>query len=265
MTVGVVVDGGASLPQDLDHLALAQVPMGLVPLKTSAPGAAAPVSSAPSPGSFLEAISAADQGDGAVIVTVATSLSASYDAARLAASMSAGEHVVRLVDSATAACGEGLVALAAARAAALGASIDEVEVRALRAARAVRLMAVVGDVGRVARTGRLPEELWGSTPGSLCLVELVQGALGLLGELDGAHAAQDAIASAVAETCEEPGLLHVGALFGGDPGVAEDLLQAIAATAAPSSSFLAPLSPLMVAHAGSDLYGLAWWWERPAP
>jgi fatty acid-binding protein DegV len=57
--------------------------------------------------------------------------------------------------------------------------------------------------------------------------------------------------------------LHVAALHAQDPAVAEELLRQVCSRAEPASSFIGSFTPVMVAHTGPGLAGLAWWWEEP--
>jgi fatty acid-binding protein DegV len=57
--------------------------------------------------------------------------------------------------------------------------------------------------------------------------------------------------------------LHVAALHAEDPAVAEELLREVCARVEPASSFVGSFTPVMVAHTGPSLAGLAWWWEGP--
>ena len=59
--------------------------------------------------------------------------------------------------------------------------------------------------------------------------------------------------------------LHVAALHAQDPAVAEELLGEVSSRVEPASSFVGSFTPVMVAHTGPSLAGLAWWWEAPAP
>jgi DegV family protein with EDD domain len=88
-----------------------------------------PETSAPSPGAFQEAfVGAAGEGyDGVVCVNLSGALSATYQAARTAADAVSDQVPVRVVDSRSVTMGQGLMVLAAAESAALGASLDEVE------------------------------------------------------------------------------------------------------------------------------------------
>src|ERR687893_1325700 len=95
--------------------------------------------SRPTPGDFVAAYRRClDAGvDGLVSVHLSAELSGTWDAARLAAAQ-VGEHIVRVVDSRSAAMGTGFAVLAAARAAAAGAGGAAVEEAARRMAAATK-------------------------------------------------------------------------------------------------------------------------------
>ncbi len=259
MTVGVVVDGGASLPE------AARWPFRVVAMHAgpAAPGAPDPLTTtaAPSPGEFLEAIEAVDTGSGVVVVTVAGTLSASLEAARVAAGL-AGTTSVVVVDSATATTGEGLVALAAARAAARGRSLAEVAAAARETAQRIHLVGHLGDVGPVARRGRLRLPA-GEAPGpGRAVVELVAGEVRIAGSASGFEPAQDQVVEAVAASMPPGARLHAGAFHGGRAEAAASLLATVQRLAPVETAFVAELSTVMLAHTGPDVCGLAWWWEE---
>ena len=77
--------------------------------------------SGPAPGELARAVEVADTGDGALVLTVSRRMSAVYDAARLASQLLDGRSVA-VLDTGTAAGAQGLVVLAAARAAREGSS-----------------------------------------------------------------------------------------------------------------------------------------------
>src|SRR5579875_2576151 len=255
MTVGVVVDGGASLPE------AARWPFRVVAMHAgpAAPGAPDPLTTtaAPSPGEFLEAIEAVDTGSGVVVVTVAGTLSASLEAARVAAGL-AGTTSVVVVDSATATTGEGLVALAAAR----GRSLAEVAAAARETAQRIHLVGHLGDVGPVARRGRLRLPA-GEAPGpGRAVVELVAGEVRIAGSASGFEPAQDQVVEAVAASMPPGARLHAGAFHGGRAEAAASLLATVQRLAPVETAFVAELSTVMLAHTGPDVCGLAWWWEE---
>ena len=116
--------------------------------------------SGPAPGELVDAASRADQGDGVVILTISRRMSSSYEAARLAAGLleeqGAGRERVAVVDTGTAAGAEGLVVLAASRAARSGLPVDDVVAAAEGAARRARLLATLPSLEHLARGGRVP-------------------------------------------------------------------------------------------------------------
>jgi DegV family protein with EDD domain len=86
-----------------------------------------PETAAPSPGAFEQAFQAAadDGADGVVCVTLSGALSATYQSAVVAAQAMADRFPVRVVDSRTVTMAEGLMAVAAARAAKQDKSLDD--------------------------------------------------------------------------------------------------------------------------------------------
>ncbi len=87
-----------------------------------------PETSAPSPGAFSAAFSAAaDEGaTGVVCVTLSSKLSATHDAARAGAEDVKDRLAVRVVDSLSVTMGEGIMVVMAAEAAGAGGSLEEV-------------------------------------------------------------------------------------------------------------------------------------------
>lgn len=112
--------------------------------------------SRPTPGDFVAAYRRLlDAGaDRLVSIHLSAELSGTWDAARLAASQ-VGEHIVTVVDSRSAAMGNGFAVLAAARAAAAGADADAVADAARRTAAATRTFFVVDTLEHLRRGGRI--------------------------------------------------------------------------------------------------------------
>ncbi len=260
MSVGLVVDGGASLPDAPTPVPITLVEMAITGAAASAGGG--PSTAAPAPGAFLEAIQRAERGSGVVVITVARRLSASYEAARAAAEVAGGSSRVLVVDSGSATTGEGLVALAAANAAAADADLDAVAAAATRAAESVRLVAQIPTLDRLAHGGRLPPGVLGAArwTGARPLFMLRNGRLLPLRPAFSAAAAEARILAAFRRTRPGSGRLHVAALYAGERAVAERLLSA-ATQCEPATLFAAPLSALMLTHTGPGVSGLSWWWE----
>jgi DegV family protein with EDD domain len=112
--------------------------------------------SRPTPGDFVAAYRLAlDQGaEKLVSVHLSSELSGTWDAARLAASQ-VGEHIVSVVDSRSAAMGNGFAVLAAARSAAAGADAATLARTARDMAAATRTFFVVDTLEHLRRGGRI--------------------------------------------------------------------------------------------------------------
>jgi DegV family protein with EDD domain len=174
MTVRVVTDSACDLPPSLcEELGIEVVPLtirfgdeALVDRKDlsssefwakckSAP--ALPETAAPSPGAFEEAYRRAQAGgaDSVVVVTISRKMSATIEAAELAAGNVAADLPTRVVDSANASLGEGMTVLLAAQAAAAGQSLDEVVEVARSASRRTKLVATIDTLDNLRRGGRI--------------------------------------------------------------------------------------------------------------
>jgi DegV family protein with EDD domain len=225
--------------------------------------------SGPAPGELAEAATAADRGEGVVILTLSQNMSGVYQSARLAMDLLEGEKVA-VVDTGTAAGAEGLVVLAAARAAQEGLSIDSVVEAARRAGARVRLLATLPSLDYLARGGRVPgAAAWGARwLGLNPVFEFREGKIKPLRPARGSRLARQRIvdiwARDVAREHERGAVLHVAALHALEPAVAEDLLAEVRRRYEPTTAFVGSFSPVMVAHTGPGLVGLAWWWEERA-
>lgn len=116
-----------------------------------------PETAAPSPGAFEEAYRrAAEAGaSGVVCVTISSSLSATYDAARLAGGAVEGTIPVRVVDSRAVSMAEGIVALTAARLAAEGRDLDGVAEGAEAIVPRTRTYAALDTLDNLRKGGRI--------------------------------------------------------------------------------------------------------------
>ena len=173
MSVAVITDSTAYLPADLvEGYGIHVVPLYVVLAGRSGregldigPDDVARVlgtrgqtvsTSRPTPGDFVAAYRLAlDQGaEKLVSVHLSSELSGTWDAARLAASQ-VGEHIVSVVDSRSAAMGNGFAVLAAARSAAAGADVATVARTARDMAAATRTFFVVDTLEHLRRGGRI--------------------------------------------------------------------------------------------------------------
>lgn len=277
MTVGIVTDSSACIPADL----AVEQDIGVVPITVNLDGRSrdadqvprqelldllergADVStSAPSPGAFLDAIEAQDDGDGVVVLSLARSMSSTGQAAELAGSQADAE--VRVVDTGTAAGGVGLVALAAAAAARSGAGIEEVVARAEEVAARVRLVAAVGSLDRLAKSGRVPEVAGKAADalGVRPLFEFRDGEPHVLRPSLSADATRERLLERWRSSRPGDGaVLRVVSMHADDQTAAEGLLEEIRQETDPAVAFVAEFDAGMLVHTGRELLGLAWWWE----
>jgi DegV family protein with EDD domain len=217
--------------------------------------------SGPSPGAFVEVFDRLPRDCDIVVLTVGAHLSSTYQAATTAASIVQASHRVEVVDTGTAAGAEGLVVAEAADTAMVGASVDAVVARAVEVAAKVRLVAAVDELTYLARGGRVPSiAAWaGSHLGVRILFEFRR---------DGVHPLRPSLSQQGAlehilglwRASRVDASLHVAALHALREGQAHSLLEQVSAEVEPALSFVATFGPVMVAHTGPGVIGLAWWW-----
>jgi DegV family protein with EDD domain len=273
--IAVVVDSAAAMPaavaEDYD---VTVVPLSLtVQGTTYADGELADddllsrldegvTTSAPAPGDFLAAIEGALRDtDGAVVVTVAQSLSASYGSAHVAA-QTFGDRV-RLVDSESAAGSEVLVALAAAEAARAGEPIDVVERAARDAVPEVRLVGTLESLEHLVRSGRVPglAGAAGRMLGVNPIFELRCGKVRPLRPAFSREAAFDRVIDMWLGSRGGATRSSVVALHAMAPDAAKKLRERVLEHADPDPLLLSAFGASMIAHAGPGVAGLAWRWH----
>ena len=274
MTIVIVTDSAAAIPSELaDCYDVTVVPMwihagdvtmaeGERPLGELL-GDVGVTTSAPAPGDFEAAIRGrlGAGADSVVVLTITAEMSASHDAATVAA-RALGDHV-RAVDTTTAAGGQALVVLAAARAARAGASLDAVVDEARAVARRVRLLGMVPRLEHLVRSGRVPGLAgWaGRALGINPLFELRDGRVRRLRPAIGSEAAVDRMVARFRRSAAPGARAHVSALHALVPDEAAALLERVEREVDVAEGFVSEFGPVMVVHTGPGLLGLAWWWE----
>jgi DegV family protein with EDD domain len=273
MTVVVVTDSAAALPPDLvREQGIAVVPMWLTVCGVPEPEGSRTLdelvleddvtTSAPTPGEFETAIKqACADGSGVLVLTIASSMSATYQAATVAAQAVGGP--VRVVDTATAGGAEALVVLAAAEAARQGATLVQVEARARVVIEQVRLVATVPTLDHLVRSGRVAGVAgWaGRRLGINPLFEFRGGKVRRLRPALSRAAALDRIVACVHRSRPARSRLHVAALHALAVETANELLARVSELEHPTTAFVGEFGPVMVVHTGPGLAGVAWWWE----
>lgn len=273
MSVSIVTDSAAALPAELaKQFGVTVVPMWLTVRGEPEPEGSRSLeelvreeqvtTSAPTPGEFEAAVKdGLRASDGVLVLTIASSMSATHDAAVVAAQSVGGS--VRVVDTETAGGAEALVVLAAAEAARAGADIDEVETRARAVIDRVRLVATIPSLDHLVRSGRVPGIAgWaGRRLGINPLFEFRGGKVRRLRPALSQEAALDRIVGFVRRSRVEGARLHVAALHALAVDTAHELLERVTRDTEPATSFVDEFGPVMVVHVGPGLAGLAWWWE----
>ena len=272
MGVAIVTDSAAALPPEL----VARHDVVVVPMRLTIGdesirdgdrdldellAAGTVTTAAPSPGEFEDAMRSRLSDDGVIVLTIASTMSSTFQSAMVAA-RAVGDDV-RVVDTETAAGAEALVVLAAAQAASGGGTLDDVEVAAKRVIDQVRLVATVPSLDHLVRSGRVPNIAgWaGRRLGISPLFEFRGGKAHPLRPAMSFDAALDRIVGFYRRSAPEHGRAHVVALHAQAPDAARRLLDDATELAAPVSSFVGEFGPVMVVHTGPGLVGLAWWWE----
>jgi DegV family protein with EDD domain len=214
--------------------------------------------SGPPPGAFLDAFEGAEEG--AVVVTVAGTLSSTLVSAGIAAGRAPID--VRVVDTGSAAGAQALVALHAARVAARGAGLEDVEVAARRVAGRARLIGMLETLDYLVRGGRVNNIV--GLAGRVGVRPLFELAGGKIHRLRPAFSSQGGRRRMLGEwrRSRTPGSrAHVVALHAMAEEGALRLLEAVGRECDPATAMVSEFGAGMVAHSGPGLLGLSWWWE----
>ncbi len=268
MSVAVIVDGAAGLSEQVAAkwgirvlpLSLAVDGVAVEPDDLDSASTGRATTSGPSPGAFAAAFDEASEG--AVVVTVAATLSGTHRAAVLAARL-AGDSV-RVVDSTSAAGAQALVAIAAATVALRGGSIDEVEAAAREATGQVRLVGALQSLDGLVRSGRVPG--LAARAGRLLnvnpLFELRDSSVRTLRPAFTREAALVRMVElfAASRPSSEAAVGQVVALHAEAEDVAERLLADVTRRAPLDLAVITEFGPALIALTGPGLVGLAWRW-----
>ncbi len=285
----IVVDSAASLPPDAArHPQVLIVPMRLVfDGKTYLDGrdiapdefyrmlkqsAVPPTTSAPSPGDYLEVFKRAAEKHSAVLcLTVASRFSASFKAAE-SGTMEARTQLpgveITVLDSGSAAGGEGLIALEGLRVASEGGALSDVAEAAKEVMPRVRLLAFLDTLYYLWKGGRVPRIAHAGT--SLLRIkptfELAQGEVRTIARPRTHRRAMSQLIDSMRERIQpaSQGRVHATVMHAADPDSAEQLRQRIAAEFPCETLFVSAFTPVMGAHTGPGLLGVAFWTDTDA-
>lgn len=273
----IVTDSNASLPRELvQGLPLVTVPMevhagghtyhdgvDLTPHELYAMLAAGEraTTSPPQPSAYLEAFrEAREPAREIVCLTPSAELSAAHKAAILGADAARTEGLdldVRIIDTHTAGSAQGLVALAAARAAASGSKADVIEAVS-RGIAGVAMYGYLDSLRHLWRNGRVPRiAMWlGELLDVKPLLSLVDGNIGLIERPRTRRRAMDRLVGlAAAHLAGARGRIAV--MHANAPDRAEELADRLRADLDPAELFVTEFTPVIGAHVGPGLVGCA--------
>lgn len=222
-----------------------------------------PRTSAPSPGSYASAYEETlGSSDELLVLTPPSELSSTHANAALAARDFGGR--VRVVDSRSAAAGQGLIAIEAARTATSGGSLDAVAQRTSDVASRVRLWATLRKLDFLKRSGRVPAVAAFAT-NALDLhpvFRFVDGDPAPVTAARGDRRAADRVFRAFEQSRPDgSSAAHVIVVHSSRPSEARELDARVLALAPGAETWIAEVTAAMAAHIGPGLLGLAWWWE----
>ena len=224
-----------------------------------------PTTSHPSPGTFLEVYRKASQRATNILsINISAKFSATFDSARLAmetAKTALPNVAIKVLDCDTAAAAQGLVVLAAAKAAALGKNLNEVIETAKNVMSQVNLFAMLDTLHYLVKGGRVPQAA--ALVNSLLKIKPIF----TLNHAD-AHtvALPRTIPSAIKRMLKmieqkvvkgQP--LHVAVMHADALDKAEALRNRITSQFDCAEIFITEFTPVMGVHTGPGLFGIAFY------
>lgn len=220
--------------------------------------------SAPTPGDFLSAFEAASEVATSILcITVSKGFSSSLDSAEAARrqfkSMNA-EFDLRLMDSMTAVGAQGLIAWESLRAAEMGGSIDDVEEAAMIVRQRVRLLAYVDTLYYLWKGGRVPGLAHLATS-LLQLKPIFELEMSTVSQVARPRTAAHAVSKLMTLMKErvDDGPLHAMVMHAQSPEQANSLSSLIASEFECEELFESEFTPVMGAHIGPGMVGVAFW------
>ena len=225
-----------------------------------------PTTASPQPARFLEVFqSAGADAENVLCITLAADFSSTFSSASVAARMAEGEpwgRPVKVMDSGAAAGAQGLIALEAARAAKGGADLDEVIARVEALIPKMNLLAFLDTLYYLGRSGRVPRvAAWaGSLLGIKPLTEMKLGEARVLEKPRSRARAMDQLLS-IAKIRVQDTPMHLNVMHAHAAADAELLCQRAEAEFNCRELFISEFTPVMGAHLGPGLLGLAFYTE----
>ncbi len=219
---------------------------------------------APRPPAFFDAFKqAAGQAGGILCLTISSRFSSTYNSARVGAEMATAalpRTPVRVMDTRAAAGAAGFVALAAARAVASGKDLDAVAECAAQMVPRVNLLALLDTLAYLSRSGRVPRiAAWaGSILDIKPMAELKDGEAHLVEKPRSRAKAVQRLVEVMRDRVDGAPA-HVNVMHANCLPDAEELRKQVERDFRCTELLLTEFSPVMGAHTGPGLLGLAFY------
>lgn len=217
----------------------------------------------PPPRAFADAYrSVADGADGIVSCHISSELSGGYTQAVQAAEAVGVSCPIRPVDTRTVSMAQGFVALAAARAAKAGATLEQVYAAALKARDEVSFVGTFDTLEYLFRSGRLQRNAYiiGSVLHFKPIIGAVDGLLKPQGRVRSLTKGIGRLAEMVIEKAQGK-KLHLGAVHANNIAGAEHLRNLVARQVQLIESYIEDITPALGCHAGPGAVGACVWAE----
>jgi DegV family protein with EDD domain len=277
--VAIVTDSTATVPKDLvQALDIHVVPVPLLygsktfrdgiditadeVYRKLRAGQQPPTTTTPSVGDFVRVYAAAAQGaSGVLSVHMSPDLSTTHGVAVMASQLVDGVPI-RVFNCDTAAMGQGFVVLEAARAAARGASLDEVLKRAKEVAAKTHLLFTLDTFEYLHRGGRIggAASLLGTALQIKPVLYLDGGRIEVMAKPRTKPKAIRLILQRIAEQAEGR-RLHAAIIHADVPQEAEELRKTVAERFNCAELYVTEFTPVMGAHTGPGILGVAFYAE----
>ena len=281
--VAIVVDSAASLPKVVANLPeIHVVPMTVIlGDKSYADGydltpntlyrmmresSVVPYTSAPSPNEFIKVFRcAAKEAQSIICLTVGSKFSSAFNSAKIAAKVVKESHDqldIAVIDTESAAGGEALIALEALRAAKQNKGFEEVELVVKRVMKRVKILAFVDTLyylwkgGRVSYMSHVGTSILKVKP----IFELSQGQIHSMARPRTHNNAISRLLNLVKESVGQS-RIHAIVMHADAFNAAEALKVRIESEFLCQELFVSQFSPVVGAHTGPGLIGIAFWRE----
>jgi DegV family protein with EDD domain len=274
--IRVVTDSASDLPPDLEaELGIEVVPLTirfgaeeLVDRRDLSPqefwtrmasSPLLPETAAPSPGAFEEAYRKAksEGADGVVCITLSGDLSATYQSAVVAAQAVGDDIPVRVIDSRTVTMAEGLMAIAAARAAKQGKGLDDVYGVAEDLVPRTKLYGALDTMENLKKGGRVgsAQALLGSMLSIKPIIEINSETNGKVEAESKQRTRSKALRYLVEKVREHGQVEDLAVMHGAAPDV-DELLDLLGAVYPRDDIIVGDIGPVIGTHGGPRVIGV---------